>query len=612
MNRTKQLGIVLITVAVVSSAVFGPGAFSSLTADRDANVDVVGDANAFIGLEPSDGPNGEYATTKNGELQLALDESVKKGGGGGINRGAKTGIRDVFTITNQGDQPIGIWLDEVHEDVTFTVKSGHPIERKANAISLKPGQSVSVGLTIDVSEYDESKVIESITVNADSDVSGTPVSELNGREGGTPVNTGSGGDGGSGGSSDSGDSSDSGGDDENCKVLSVGTWGTCKDKGVAYGKGKAKGAGEFAGEQINGGKEYVGGKINGGTEFAGDVVTGGKNGVDNFMDDPGGTIAKHTVFDEDLPTPGSMLRGDLNGNGKAIWEHSPEAIIGRMTMAGPIPGPQNLFMSGGDFQFYTNSIKGAALGSWGNPGYSAYDPTCDPYDPSCVAPNQAASASYQVGHLGGSFIPYYGSARDLLDAEAHYRHGNHAQAGISALGAVPVLGDSARATKKFGKIKKALKGSSKADNAGIVAKNLGKSPANAKTLDQYTNGRATKLTGKHGSDWRNVRDWAAKRGNLKKMEGLKKRGVSEADMRYLLEEDIHGEVAIQLLDKTATKPSNLQRTLKILDNLPDTYNVLDKGKTIEKYRTLEEECGSQEVSEDVEQLCKDLPESQTG
>ena len=48
--------------AAGGSALLGSGAFSSVEAERDVTVEVADDADGYLGLEPSDGPNSEYAT----------------------------------------------------------------------------------------------------------------------------------------------------------------------------------------------------------------------------------------------------------------------------------------------------------------------------------------------------------------------------------------------------------------------------------------------------------------------------------------------------------------------------------------------------------------------
>lgn len=109
MRRIRRLAIVLVAIGLVTSAIYATGAFHSLTTSRDANVDVVGDQAGYLGLAP--GENGQYTTYQNGKLQLQLNgalEGEDAPSGLGINHDAETSINSVFTITNQGTQPVGV------------------------------------------------------------------------------------------------------------------------------------------------------------------------------------------------------------------------------------------------------------------------------------------------------------------------------------------------------------------------------------------------------------------------------------------------------------------------------------------------------------------------
>ena len=70
--------LALIVLVVAASMVMATGAFSSVTADRSTDVEVVGDQEAFLALEQGSGPNGQkYATTNNGRLAVNLDGDAK-------------------------------------------------------------------------------------------------------------------------------------------------------------------------------------------------------------------------------------------------------------------------------------------------------------------------------------------------------------------------------------------------------------------------------------------------------------------------------------------------------------------------------------------------------
>lgn len=151
MERRK---FVLSTGALAAggSLALGTGAFSSVEAERDVAVSVVGDADAYLGIQPSDGPNGEYARTlDNGELAIDLTDSNDEvsGGGAGINTNAVTAIADVFRIRNQGTQPVNVALTPL----AFANVKGQlfpPDVEGALAVLLVPRNPDEIGASLEI------------------------------------------------------------------------------------------------------------------------------------------------------------------------------------------------------------------------------------------------------------------------------------------------------------------------------------------------------------------------------------------------------------------------------------------------------------------------------
>jgi hypothetical protein len=81
-------------------------------------VDVQTDSNAYLGLVPTDDPNGVFAEqVASGELEVAFDDSLPNdtgsdNNGTGLNQDALTVFDNVFEIQNQGTQPVGITLSD--------------------------------------------------------------------------------------------------------------------------------------------------------------------------------------------------------------------------------------------------------------------------------------------------------------------------------------------------------------------------------------------------------------------------------------------------------------------------------------------------------------------
>lgn len=104
----KRRKLILGLGVAAGGLTVGTGAFTSVEADRDVTVNVAGDADALLSLDPLDGPNGEYAEVNDGNFVLTLTET--DAGGSGLNPEAVTSAADVFEVRNQGTQEIELTL----------------------------------------------------------------------------------------------------------------------------------------------------------------------------------------------------------------------------------------------------------------------------------------------------------------------------------------------------------------------------------------------------------------------------------------------------------------------------------------------------------------------
>jgi hypothetical protein len=107
-----------IGVTAGGGSIVSSGAFTSVEADRTADVAVADDTDAFLRIGPCTDdsgnplPNAEYVQLDNGTMTLDLTgDNETSGGGVGVNAGAVSRFDDVFEIRNQGTQPIGVWLE---------------------------------------------------------------------------------------------------------------------------------------------------------------------------------------------------------------------------------------------------------------------------------------------------------------------------------------------------------------------------------------------------------------------------------------------------------------------------------------------------------------------
>jgi hypothetical protein len=90
-----------------------------------------------VRLAPHDGPNGQYATVEDGELEVDFD---------GLNDRATTTAHDVFTITGIAEDPVRVW-------VSVAVYRGDDpratFDGSEDAVTLREGESLAVGFEID-------------------------------------------------------------------------------------------------------------------------------------------------------------------------------------------------------------------------------------------------------------------------------------------------------------------------------------------------------------------------------------------------------------------------------------------------------------------------------
>ena len=152
-------------------ALVGTGAFDTVTAERTVSVETAGDANALLGLEAAGEGNDAYVDTSGDTIAINLDAD---NGPGGLNQEAKTIIRNLITVTNNGTQGVGsITLtmsasgnaSGVPVDDTFsftvspsdgssdqTVSNGDDILTGNNSLddTLSSGDSVNFGMIVDL------------------------------------------------------------------------------------------------------------------------------------------------------------------------------------------------------------------------------------------------------------------------------------------------------------------------------------------------------------------------------------------------------------------------------------------------------------------------------
>ena len=192
--RRRKLLIGLGALSAGGSAAFGTEAFTSAQAERNADVSVVGDSKSFVAISSFDSDNADkyVSTEEDGTVQLNLDGD-NTGSGQGVAPDSITELDDLFTIINQGSQPVNIYFEDDSEAVTFRVtrssdvttqgSNGDSIEGPSNAVNVGVGQQVVVGITVDTIDTDVDKgtqVLDNVDLIATAnDPAGAPSTPAN-------------------------------------------------------------------------------------------------------------------------------------------------------------------------------------------------------------------------------------------------------------------------------------------------------------------------------------------------------------------------------------------------------------------------------------------------
>ncbi|ERG92241.1 MAG: hypothetical protein J07HQW1_02276 [Haloquadratum walsbyi J07HQW1] len=105
-SKIKLLALMAMLAAVGGLA--ATGAFTTVQAERTADVTVAGDANALLAIQPTedaaDSSFIQQSNTANSVFALNLDA------GEGVNLNATTTAGNLFNITNNGNETVIVWI----------------------------------------------------------------------------------------------------------------------------------------------------------------------------------------------------------------------------------------------------------------------------------------------------------------------------------------------------------------------------------------------------------------------------------------------------------------------------------------------------------------------
>ncbi|MEY7848943.1 hypothetical protein AB7C87_07015 [Natrarchaeobius sp. A-rgal3] len=143
MNRRNVL-IGLGTIVAGGGAALGTGAFSTVTADRTANIEVADDSNAFLALEPVD--DNPYVVEEGGEVVFYFDGEDSNAGG--LNDNAVTEFESILRITNNGSNEVDVSIEAIDENGDEVTDIGLELTGLEDPIS--SGDNTEVGFEFDL------------------------------------------------------------------------------------------------------------------------------------------------------------------------------------------------------------------------------------------------------------------------------------------------------------------------------------------------------------------------------------------------------------------------------------------------------------------------------
>ncbi|QZP38130.1 hypothetical protein [Halobaculum magnesiiphilum] len=165
--RPKGKLFALLTIFAAIGLVTASGAFTTVQADRTANVEVSGDSSALIGITENESTSLANLNTDDGEATFEFGNSSH-----GLNQNATTSLTPIADITNNGDEDVELTISfsDLPENWGVTAVDGGN-NTISETTTLTPGESIAFGLVFDIPSQSitESEGFSfTIEINADS------------------------------------------------------------------------------------------------------------------------------------------------------------------------------------------------------------------------------------------------------------------------------------------------------------------------------------------------------------------------------------------------------------------------------------------------------------
>jgi hypothetical protein len=131
-RRLVAAGVALVLLALVGGGAFG-GVFAADT------------TGSGLAIDAATGPNGDYADLSNDRITLDLSE------GGGVSNDAVTKVDAVFVVTNDRSYAAPVWINDNSSALGFyDTETGSPVDSRHTARNLSAGETLRVGVTVDM------------------------------------------------------------------------------------------------------------------------------------------------------------------------------------------------------------------------------------------------------------------------------------------------------------------------------------------------------------------------------------------------------------------------------------------------------------------------------
>ncbi|WP_160068089.1 hypothetical protein [Natronorubrum halalkaliphilum] len=173
------------TIVAGGGAALGTGAFSSVAADRDVDIEVADDADAFLSIDiHSDSSDSDFVEKETGDREIVSFDFSGDNDDDGLNDEARTDFHNLITITNNGSNQVTLNITAKNDsgnDVTdgFVAYEGDTPDTEIDDTKLgesgsdDPDDEIAVGFRFDTTNIGAAdlEAVDTIEITAEEDES---------------------------------------------------------------------------------------------------------------------------------------------------------------------------------------------------------------------------------------------------------------------------------------------------------------------------------------------------------------------------------------------------------------------------------------------------------